>query len=80
MIKLIIPKPIFHNSNLINKNSEKQALYSNNSLKKNINVDINKLLNRVKLNQKNEIKSKIIYFSSAIFLLSFVGFFITIIK
>ena len=73
-------KSVFYNSNLIYKNSEKQTLHSNNFLKNNINVDINKLLNRVKLNQKNEIKSKIIYFSSAIFLLSFVGFFITIIK
>ena len=80
MIRLIMSKPVFHNSNLINKNSEKQTLHSNNFLKNNINVDINKLLNRVKLNQKNEIKSKIIYFSSGIFLLSFVGFFITIIK
>ena len=43
-------------------------------------VDINKLLNRVKIDQKNETKRKIILYSSTILGLSLLGTFITLLK
>ena len=62
---------------------------SNKDLKKNIPVqyidqkrivDINKLLNRVKIDQKNETKRKIIFYSSAILALTLFSTFIVVIK
>ena len=43
-------------------------------------VDINKLLNRVKIDQKNETKRKIIFYSSAILALTLFSTFIVAIK
>ncbi len=43
-------------------------------------VDINKLLNRVKIDQKNETKKKIIFYSSVILALGLFSTLITIIK
>ena len=43
-------------------------------------VDINKLLNRVKIDQKNETKRKIIFYSLTIFGLSLMGLFIAFVK
>ena len=43
-------------------------------------VDINKLLNRVKIEQKNETKRKIILYSSTVLGLSLLGTLITILK
>ena len=43
-------------------------------------VDINKLLNRVRIDKKNENKRKIIFYSSAILALSLFSTFISIIK
>ena len=43
-------------------------------------VDINILLNRVKLEEKNEIKKKVIFFSFILLALGLFGTFITIIK
>ena len=43
-------------------------------------VDINKLLNRVKIDQKNEIKRKIIFYSSTVLGLSLLGTLITFLK
>ena len=43
-------------------------------------VDINKLLNRVKIDQKNETKRKIIFYSSAILALTLFSTFIMIVK
>ena len=62
---------------------------SNKDLKKNIPVqyidqkrivDINKLLNRVKIDQKNETKRKIIFYSSVILALTLFSTFIVVIK
>ena len=44
------------------------------------NTDINKLLNRLKVNQKNEKKNKIIFLSSGILFISLTGLFLSIIK
>ena len=43
-------------------------------------VDINKLLNRVKIDQKNETKRKIIFYSSVILSLGLFSTLLTIIK
>ena len=43
-------------------------------------VDINKLLNRVRLNKKNEIKRKIILYSSIVLGLSLLGTLIMFLK
>ena len=43
-------------------------------------VDINKLLNRVKIDQKNETKRKIIFYSFTILGLSLLGTLITVLK
>ena len=43
-------------------------------------VDINKLLNRVKIDKKNETKRKIIFYSSTVLGLSLLGTLITFIK
>ena len=43
-------------------------------------VDINKLLNRVKTDQKNETKRKIIFYSSTVLGLSLLGTLITFLK
>ena len=43
-------------------------------------VDINKLLNRIKIDQKNEIKRKIIFYSFVILGLSLFGTLITFLK
>ena len=43
-------------------------------------VDINKLLNRIRIDKKNEIKSKIIFYCSSIFVLSCFYVLITILK
>ena len=78
MIKLEMSKGVFHNSRSIYSVSSSEAKSPVTPKDKKINVDTNKLLNRVKINQKNEIKSKLIYFGSGIFLLSFLGFFLVI--
>ena len=41
------------------------------------NVDINTLLNRVRINKKNDKIQKIVLFSFGILLLSFVGIFVS---
>lgn len=48
----------------------------NNSYK--TRVDINKLLNRVKMDKKNETKRKIIFFSFGILLMSFMGIYVSL--
>jgi|TARA_B100000780_G_C21106753_1_gene446986 hypothetical protein len=70
----------FHNDRSIIKNLDKKEPFSPNYIDKKINVDINRLLNRVKLDYKNEKKEKIIFFSLSVLLLSSMGVFITIIK
>jgi len=70
----------FHNSKKIVDTPEKKNLHLAKVQDKKIIVDINKILNRVKNNKHEEQKSKIIFFSIGIFLLTTTGFFILIIK
>ena len=75
---------------VVKKNPQyKSKSFSENIVRRELNtlridtrrvVDINRLLNRVKLDKKQEVKKQIIFFSSVILMLSFIGTFITIIK
>ena len=71
---------IFHNDKSSLNNLKIKEFSKFNYLKKEVNVDVNKLLNRVKINEKNEKKQKIIFFSSGILFLGAVGIFISLIK
>ena len=80
MINYIMPKTYFHNSIPDIENVDKiRSSQPQEKSKKRI-VDINKLLNRVKINQRNETKRKIIFLSLLTLGLISVGIFITIIK
>ena len=71
-------KNIFHNQKRNNENIEIKRFSDLQNVKIKKNVDINRLLNRAKLNQQSEKKYRIIFVSSGVFLLCFVGTFIAI--
>ena len=73
-------KVYFHNEKSIDQNTNTKRLSEAQHVGEKQVVDINRLLNRVKINQKNEIKRKIIFYSVIIFGLSLIGKFIAIIK
>jgi len=73
-------KPYFHNGKSINQNVNTKRLSEVQSISEKQAVDINKLLNRVKIDQKNETKQKIIFYSSVISGLSLLGTLITFLK
>ena len=80
MIKLEMQKTYFHNYKLSNKNKDiKKNLQLADINIKSV-VDINILLNRVKVEEKNEIKRKIIFYSLITLTLFLFGSLITIIK
>ena len=73
-------KVYFHNGKSKDQNINTKRLSEVNHIGEKQVVDINKLLNRVKINQKNEIKRKIIFYSFVILGLSLLGTLITLIK
>ena len=73
-------KMYFHNNKSIDQNINTNKLSKVQHIGEKQIVDINKLLNRVKINQRNEIKQKIIYYSLTISLLFLMGVFITIVR
>jgi len=70
----------FHNSKMTDENLNKKQIHQTPNLDPKIVVDINKLLNRVKIEKKSETKKKIIFLSLAVLGLSLVGTFISVIK
>ena len=66
--KFIKENPVIKRPTLLNKTNKKRS------------VDINRLLNRVKLDHKNEKKQKFVLLSLSIFLICSMGVFVTIIK
>ena len=70
----------FHNNKSIDQNINTNKLSKVQHLGEKQIVDINKLLNRVKINQKNEIKQKIIFYSLSILGLSLLGTLIILLK
>tara|TARA_B100000795_G_scaffold247845_1_gene214309 strand:+ start:502 stop:729 length:228 start_codon:yes stop_codon:yes gene_type:complete len=73
-------KNIFHNNQSTNNNISKTKLLQVQNVKQKKIVDINKLLNRVRVDKKNEMKKKVIFFSSIILTLSLIANFILFIK
>ena len=80
MLILNMKKFYFHNHNQIsneNKYKEKLSIQSTKIEPKRI-VDINILLNRIKIKERNETKQKIIFFSFISFAVILFGIFITL--
>ena len=75
-----MPKVYFHNKKSIDQNINTKRLSGSQHVSEKQVVDINKLLNRVKIDQKNEKKRKIIFYSFVILGLSLLGTLITFLK
>ena len=73
-------KVYFHNDKTIDQNINTKRLSEAQHVSEKQVVDINKLLNRVKIDQKNETKRKIIFYSLVILGLSLLGTLITFLK
>jgi hypothetical protein len=73
-------KVFYHNEKLIDQNINTKKLSKAQNISEKQVVDINKLLNRVKIDQKNETKRKIIFYSLTILGLSLVGLIIFTLK
>ena len=73
-------KAYLHNGKSIDQNINIKRLSKAQPIGKKQVVDINKLLNRVKIDQKNETKKKIIFYSFTILGLSLLGTLITLLK
>ncbi|MDA7838535.1 hypothetical protein N9A15_05020 [Candidatus Pelagibacter sp.] len=73
-------KVYFHNGKSIDQNINTKRLSEAQQVSEKQVVDINKLLNRVKIDQKNETKRKIIFYSFTILGLSLLGTLITVLK
>ena len=75
-----MPKVYFHNGKSIDQNINTKRLSEIQQVSEKQVVDINKLLNRVKIDQKNETKRKIIFYSSIVLGLSLLGTLFTYLK
>ena len=75
-----MPKVYFHNEKSIDQNINTKRLSEAQHIGERQVVDINKLLNRVKIDQKNETKRKIIFYSFVILGLSLLGTLIAFLK
>jgi len=73
-------KVYFHNEKSIDQNINTKRLSEAQHIGEKQVVDINKLLNRVKIDQKNETKRKIIFYSLVTCGLSLLGTLITFLK
>ena len=73
-------KVYFHNEKSIDQNINTKRLSEAQYIGERQVVDINKLLNRVKIDQKNETKRKIIFYSFVILGFSLLGTLITFLK
>ena len=70
----------FHNDKSIDQNINTKKLSKVQNVSKKQVVDINKLLNRIKIDHKKETKRKIIFYSLSILGLSLLGTLITFLK
>ena len=73
-----MPKVYFHNGKSIDQNINTKRLSEVQQVSEKQVVDINKLLNRVKKEKKNETKRKIIFYSLSILGLSLLGILTTL--
>ena len=76
----VMPKVYFHNGKSIDQNINTKRLSEAQHVNEKQVVDINKLLNRVKIDQKNETKRKIIFYSLTTLVLGLFSTFIMIVK
>ena len=80
IVNNIMNKGIFYNQRYITENSETKKVSTVSYVSKKNKVDINKLLNRVKIEKKNQNKKKILSLSLGILLITLMGIFISVIK
>ena len=80
MIKLDVFKNIYYNTKSAERDLELKAPVQIRYLGQKKNVDINELLNRVKIEKKNETQKKTIFFSSVVLTLVLIGTFLATIK
>ena len=73
-------KVYFHNGKSIDQNINTKRLSEVQQVSEKQVVDINKLLNRVKIDQKNETKKKFIFYSFAILGIFLLGTLIVFLK
>ena len=73
-------KTYFHDSKHISEKKVQKKIIPLQYIDQKRIVDINKLLNRVKIDQKNEKKQKIIFYSFTVLGLSLLGTLITFLK
>tara|TARA_B110001452_G_C14958798_1_gene335290 strand:+ start:34 stop:294 length:261 start_codon:yes stop_codon:yes gene_type:complete len=73
-------KGYFHNHKIIDQNINTKRLSEPQYVSEKQVVDINKLLNRIKIDQKNQTKKNFIFYSITILGLSLLGTLITLIK
>ena len=73
-------KTYFHDNKHISEKNDQKKTITVEQIKQNRRVDINKLLNRVRIEKKNENKRKIIFYSSVILSLGLFSTLLTIIK
>ena len=73
-------KSYFHNGKSTNENKDEKKLPQSLNIDIKSVVDINILLNKVKIDEKNQIKSKIIFFSLVTTILILFGTFIAFLK
>ena len=73
-------KTYFHNNKILNENEYKEKLLQTSNVFTKRVVDVNVLLNKVKIDKKNEKKKKIIMTICTTLALSLFGAFIVIIK
>ena len=73
-------KTYFHNRKHISEKKVQKKTIPLQYIDQKRTIDINTLLNRVKIDQKNETKRKIIFYSSTVLGLSLLGTLITFLK
>ena len=73
-------KTYFHDKKHISEKKVQKKTIPLQYIDKKRTIDINKLLNRVKIDQKNETKKKIIFYSSTVLGLTLLGTLITFLK
>ena len=76
----VMRKVYFHNGKSIDQNINTKRLSEVQQVSEKQVVDINKLLNRVKIDQKNETKRKFIFYSLTVLSLSLLGTLNTVLK
>tara|TARA_B100000795_G_C22778308_1_gene431070 strand:+ start:460 stop:687 length:228 start_codon:yes stop_codon:yes gene_type:complete len=73
-------KSYFHNNKSITENTGKKKSILSQKKNQKINVDINKLLNRIRVEKKNEIRKKIFFCSAVSIMLVTFGFTVILLK